>query len=114
MTDATSDSRADHFPIPLKVYCSFGAVAGIASFIDISYSGALLGNTGLRPEVGTRIQFYLHLKPPCASEASKPSELAGVVIRHSSDGFAVEFEESRDPVVREMLGAAAAIMAGGR
>ena len=114
MTDTTSDSRANRFPIPLKVYCSFGGVEGIASFIDISYSGALLGDTGLRPEVGTRIQFYLHLKPPCASEASKPSKLAGIVIRHSSDGFAVVFEESRDPVVREMLGAAAAIIAGQR
>jgi hypothetical protein len=111
MTDATSDRRADRFPIPLKVYYSFDRVEGIASLVNISYTGALLENTAMRPEIGTRIQLYLHLKPPCASEASKPSELAGIVIRHSSDGFGVVFEDNQDPDVRRVVDDAAALVA---
>jgi hypothetical protein len=111
MTDTTSDRRADRFPIPLKVYCSYERVEGVASLVNISYSGALLENTDMRPEIGTRIKLYLHLKPPRANEASKPSELAGIVIRHSSDGFAIVFEHYQDPDVRRVVDDAAALVA---
>ncbi len=111
MTDTTSGRRADRFPIPLKVYCSFEGVEGVASLINISYTGALLENTAMRPEVGTRIRLYLHLKPLSAFEASKPSELAGIVIRHSSDGFAIVFEHYQDPDVRRVVDDAASLVA---
>jgi len=53
----------------------------------------------------------MHLKPPRASEASKPSELIGIVNRHSSDGFAVAFEDNRDLDMRRMVDDAAALVA---
>ncbi len=110
MTDTTSDRRSDRFPIPLKVYCCFERVEGIASLVNISYTGVLLENTTMRPEIGTRITLYVHLKPPCGFEAEAPSELIGVVSRHSSDGFAVKFEDSHDPDLRQMVDNAAAIV----
>ena len=111
MTGATSGPRADRFPIPLKVYCSFERVEGIASLINISYTGVLLENTPMRPEIGTRIHLYVHLESPRANKASTPSELIGVVARHTSDGFAVNFEDTRDPEMRRMVDNAAGLLA---
>jgi len=110
MTDTTSDRRADRFPIPLKVYYSFERAEGIASLTNISYTGALLEDTALRPEIGTQIYLYVPLKPARASKTAAPSEVVGVVIRHSSDGFAIVFENSRDPEVRRVVDAAAALV----
>jgi hypothetical protein len=112
MTDATNDCRAERFSAPLKVYCSFERVEGIATLVNISYTGALLENTEMRPEIGTRVQLYVHLKPPRAIEPVAPSELTGVVTRHSSDGFAIQFKDSHDPDVRQMVDDAAALVTG--
>jgi hypothetical protein len=60
MTAAT-DKRADRFPVPLKVYYSYERVEGAASLTNISYTGALLENTPMRPEIGTCVQLYVHL-----------------------------------------------------
>ena len=114
MTNSTSNPRANRFPMPLQVYCSFELIEGFASLADISYTGALLGNTGMRPKIGTRVTLCMHLKPPRASEAVAPSELIGVASRHSADGFAVAFESSNDPDVRQMVDDAAAVVAARR
>ena len=111
MAETTKDPRADRFPTPLQVFCSFERVEGIATLVNISYTGALLENTGMRPEVGTPIKLYVYLKPPRAFEAVAPSELIGAVSRHGPDGFAVEFEDSHDPELRQMVDDAAAIVA---
>jgi hypothetical protein len=103
MSAKTNNQRADRFPTPLKVYCSFERVEGIATLINISYTGALLTDTEMRPEIGTRVQLYVHLKPPCAIEPVAPSALVGVVARHTSDGFAIMFEDDHDPDIREMV-----------
>jgi hypothetical protein len=39
-----------------------------------------------------------------------PSELIGVVARHSSDGFAIKFEDDLDPDVRQMVDNAAGVV----
>ena len=114
MTDATSDRRADRFPIPLKVYCSFERVEGAVTLVNISYTGALLGDTETRPEVGTRIDIYVCLEPSGALQSAPPTALIGVVVRHSSDGFAVKFENSHDPDLRRMVDDAAAILTASR
>jgi hypothetical protein len=114
MADTTNEPRADRFPTPLQVFCSFERVEGIATLVNISYTGALLENTKMRPEVGTAIKLYVYLKPPRAFEAVAPSELVGVVARHNPGGFAVEFEDSRDPELRQMVDDAAAIVAVSR
>jgi hypothetical protein len=113
MTAAT-DKRADRFPVPLKVYYSYERVEGAASLTNISYTGALLENTPMRPEIGTCVQLYVHLKPPCTIEPVAPSKLIGVVVRHSSNGFAVKFENSHDPDLRRMVDDAAAILTAER
>ena len=110
MTTTKNELRADRFPIPLKVCWSFERVEGFASLANISYTGALLENTGMRLEIGTRIKLYVYLEPPRAFKAAKPSELIGVVSRHSSDGFAVTFEDSHDLDMRRLVDDAAAIV----
>jgi len=111
MTTPTPKRRGDRVPAPLKVHCSFERVEGTATLINISYSGVLLQATALRPEIGTPITLYIFLRQPRAFEAELPSELAGVVIRHNSDGFAVAFEDSRNPDVRRVVDDAAAVVA---
>jgi len=111
VTDTTSDRRADRFPVPLRVLWSFERVEGTAALINISYTGALLENTEMRPVIGTPINLYLYLEPPRGSaEAEKPSELAGTVSRHSPDGFAVKFDNSYDPDLIEVVDHAAAVV----
>jgi hypothetical protein len=96
MTDTASDRRTFRFPPPLRVHCSFEKAEGTATLANISYSGALLQDTALQPGVGTPVTLYVFLKQPRAFKGELPSELASVVIRHSSDGFAVKFEEETD------------------
>ena len=111
MTNTARKRRTSRFRMPLQVYCSFEGMEGFASLSDISYTGALLENTGMRPKIGTRVTLCMHLKPPRASEAVAPSELIGVASRHSYDGFAVKFENGNDPDVRRMVDDAAAVVA---
>ena len=87
---------------------------GVGALTNISYSGALIEDTAVRPTIGTPIVLYMYLKPPRAFEAEVPSELPGMVVRHSSDGFAVKFEDSHDPDMRRMVDYAAAIVAVSR
>ncbi len=111
MTATTNRRRDDRIPIPLAVHYSFGRVEGVGELADISYSGALIEDTAMRPEIGTPIVLYVHLKPPCAFEAATPFELSGHVVRHSSAGFAVKYKDIVDPDVRRMIDDAAAIAA---
>ena len=114
MTDTTSDRPADRYPIPLKVYCSFERMEGAVTLVDISYTGALLGDAETQPEVGTRIDIYVCLESPGALQSARPAELIGVVVRHSSNGFAVKFENSHDPDLRRIVDDAAAILTASR
>ena len=114
MTTTTTKRRGDRFPAPLKVYCSFERVEGTATLVNISYSGVLLEHTTMRPEIGTPIKLYLYLKPPSAFTAAAPFELAGHVVRHSTNGFAIAYEDNLDPDVRRMVDDAAAILTAPR
>ncbi len=114
MTATTNETRDARILIRFQVYCSFERVEGTASLANISYTGALVEDTTVRPEIGARVKLYVHLKPPCAFEAETPFELTGVVARHTSNGFAVEFEDNHDPEVRRMVDDAVAIIAGPR
>jgi len=111
MTATTKKERGDRFPIPLEVYCSFERVEGTATLANISYTGALIKDIVIRPEIGTRIKLYVYLKPPGAFEAATPFVVTSVVSRHSSDGFAVKFEDNHDPELRRIVDDAAAIVA---
>ena len=78
----------------------------------LSYSGARIEDISTRPpEIGTLIVLCVYLIAPRGFEEVTPFKLTGYVVRHSSNGFAVEFEDNHDPDVRRMLDDAAAIVA---
>ncbi len=111
MTATTNKRRHDRTPMPLEVHFSYGRVEGVGEFANISYSGALIEDTAARPTIGTRVVLYVYLKPPRAFEAATPFGLSGHVVRHSSNGFAIEYKDIVDPDVRRMVDDAAAIVA---
>ena len=114
MTETTNRRHENRVLTSLKAYYSFGQVDGVGVLAGISYSGALIEGISTRPEIGTPIVLYLYLKPPDAFKAVSPFELAGHIVRHSSTGFAIEYEHNFDPNVRRMLSDAAAIVAAPR
>ncbi len=112
MTATTSKRRGDRVSIRLEAFYSYGRVEGDGVLANISYSGARIEDTTMRPEVGTLVTLYVHLKPPSAVEAPTPFKLAGHVVRHSSAGFAIEYKDKFDLDVRRMVDDAAAVVAG--
>jgi hypothetical protein len=110
MTATTNRRRDDRIPMPLEVHFSFSRVEGFGVLAEISYSGALIQGTAMRPKIGTRIVLYVHLNPPSAFEATPPFELAGHVVRHYSTGFAIEYKDNHDPDLRRMVDDAAALV----
>ena len=82
---------------------SAGRTEGAGILTDISYSGALIVEASLRPEVGDKLRLYVFVQPV------SPFELIGNVVRVTEGGFAIEYELS-DPEVRRLVDAAAAIV----
>ena len=78
--------------------------SGVGVLADISYSGAHLEETTVRPDVGTEIRIYVFLQPVF------PVEIAGQVVRHTENGFAIEYKDL-DPRVRRLVDDAAAVVA---
>ncbi len=111
MTATTNRRRDNRIPIRLEAFYSAGRVEGVGVLANISYSGALVEDTVMRPKIGTLVVLYVYLQPPSAFEAATPFELAGHVVRHSSNGFAIEYDDNLDPDVRRMVDDAAAIVA---
>ena len=114
MTETTNRSHKNRIPTTLKTYYSFDGVEGVGVLADVSYSGALIEGISTRPEIGTPIVLCVCLKSPLASGKVTAFELSGVVVRHSSTGFAVTYADDHKPDLRRLLDAAAAIMAGPR
>ncbi len=86
-------------------------MGGAGILANISYSGALIEDITMQPEIGTRVVLYVYLKPTSAFEATTPFKLTGHVVRHTPDGFAIEYKDNLDPDVRRMVDDAAAIVA---
>jgi hypothetical protein len=98
----------------LEAFFSEDLYEVIGTLTNISYSGALIEDTSMQPEVGTPCVLYLYLKPPGAFKAVSPFRLTGHVVRHTSTGFAIEYEDTFDPDVRRMVDDAAAILDASR
>ncbi len=113
MTEDTDRRRGNRISIHLAAHYSFGRVVEVGELANISYSGALIEGTTMRPEVGTLVTLYVSLEPPSPFEAATPFELAGHVVRHTTTGFAIEYKDL-DPEVRRMVDDAAAIVAAPR
>ena len=114
MTATTHQGRDDRIHIRLEAHCSVGRFEVVGVLTNISYSGALIEDTSMQPEIGTPIVLYLFLKPPGAFEAATPLKLTGHVARHNSTGFAIEYEHNFNSKVRRMVDDAAAIIAAPR
>ncbi len=115
MTETINKRHENRVPISLKAYYSFDRLDGFGVLADVSYSGALIEDISTRPpEIGTPIVLCVYVISPHGIEEVTPFELAGHVVRHSSTGFAVKYEDNHDPDVRRMLDDAAAIVAAPR
>ncbi len=79
------------------------SASGTAALMDISYSGALLGETSTKPGVGSLITLDVFVQPV------DPIELAGEVVRHTENGFAIEYKDVSEDV-RRLVDDAAAIL----
>ncbi len=79
------------------------SASGTAVLTDISYSGALLGETSTKPGVGSLITLYVFVQPV------DPIELAGEVVRHTENGFAIEYKDVNADVRRLVDDAAAVV-----
>ena len=114
MAETTNKRPDNRIPIRLAVVYSFGRIEGDGVLADISYSGALIEDANMEPEIGAPVVLYVYLKPPSAFEAATPFELVGHVTRHSSTGFAIEYKDDLDPDVRQMVDDAAALVTAPR
>ncbi len=77
--------------------------SGTGILQDISYSGAQIGEISKPPEIGSDITLYVFLQP------INPIELVGTVVRHTENGFAIEYKDV-NPEVRRLVDDAAAIV----
>ena len=111
MAETTSKQRDNRISIRLVALYDIGRMGASGRLANISYSGALIEDITMQPEIGTRVVLYVYLKPPSAFGAAPPFKLAGHVVRHISNGFAIEYEDNLDPDVCRMVDDAAAIMA---
>jgi hypothetical protein len=114
MAKTTERRRDNRISIRLEAHYSFGRVVEVGVLVNISYSGALIEDTTMQPEIGTPVTLHVYLEPSSAFEAVTPFEIAGHVVRHSPNGFAIEHDDNLDADVRRMVDDAAAIVAAPR
>ena len=80
---------------------SVGREEGTGILAEISHSGALLTQASVQPRLGSKIRVYVLL--------SEPFEVAGKVVRHVDDGFAIEYADV-SPELRRLIDDAAAVV----
>jgi hypothetical protein len=106
MSEFIERRRDPRFTLVLNAHYSSGPEEGIGVLSNISYSGALIEDTSVRPTVGTRVRVYVFVESSDPIAPASPYELVGRVVRHSRSGFAIEYEDP-DPEVRELVDEAA-------
>ncbi len=111
MTETTNRRPDKRILIRLEAFYSARRDEAVGMVANISYSGALIEDATVQPEIGTFVVLYVDLEPPSTFEAATPFELTGHVVRHSSAGFAIEYKDNLDRDVRRMVDDAAAIVA---
>jgi hypothetical protein len=102
--DKTTDKRSSvRVRARFDALYSSGQKEGAGVLADISYSGARIEDSSIRPELGTTVRIYVFVQPV------SPFELVGSVVRHSDTGFAIEYKDL-DSEVRRLVDDAAAIV----
>ena len=91
----------------LNAHYSSGPEEGIGVLANISNSGALIEDSSVQPTVGNRVRIYVFTEPVDPIAPASPYELVGRVVRHSSSGFAIQYDDS-DPEGRLLVEKAAA------
>jgi hypothetical protein len=99
--------RGDRVSTALNAHYSSGPKDGIGVLANISYSGALIEGSSVQPAVGSKVRIYVFTEPVDPIAPASPYELVGRVVRHSSSGFAIEYEDA-DPEVCQLVDQAAA------
>jgi hypothetical protein len=106
MSSYIEKRRDARFPVALNAHYSAGPEEGIGVLSNVSYSGALIEDSSVQPTVGVRVRVYVFVESADPIAPASPYELVGRVVRHSSSGFAIEYEDP-DPEVRELVDEAA-------
>jgi len=102
MTAYPEKRRDARFLTALNAHYSSGPEEGIGVLTNISNSGALIEDSSVQPTVGSRVRIYVFTEPADPIAPASPYELVGRVVRHSSSGFAIEYDDS-DPEVRQLV-----------
>ncbi len=103
MDPTTDKRRSGRVRARFDALYSSGQQEGAGVLADISYCGARIEDSSIRPELGTTVRIYVFIQPV------SPFELIGDVVRHSTGGFAIEYKDL-DPEVRRLVQEAAAIV----
>ncbi len=88
--------RSPRFVTKFDSLVSAAHEEGAGVLAEISYAGARLEGTSMRPPLGSRVTLYVFVQPV------SPFELSGHVVRHTDGGFAVTYELF-DPETRQLV-----------
>lgn len=96
--------RSPRFRTQFDSLISATSEEGAGTLAEISYAGARLEDTSMRPPLGTKVTLYIFVQPVL------PFEVQGQVTRHTDSGFAMTYELF-DPEIRSLVDDVAAIVA---
>ena len=88
MTEAHDRRRAPRIKTGLTTYFCSAREEGQAVLADISPVGALLERAESQPSIGAQVGISLFLP-----NISQRLQVSGRVVRHTEDGFAIEYEQ---------------------
>ena len=94
MSHKRSHPRAE---VDIVVLYASGTERGSGILASLSLSGALLETTSIQPPIGAAVEIRIRMP-----NDDKPLALAGIAVRHSASGFAIQFSKSAE-VVRQLL-----------
>ena len=96
--------RSPRFKTRFDSLISATSEEGAGVLAEISYAGARLEQTTMRPPHGSKVKLYVFVQPVA------PFELEGVVVRHTESGFALSYELV-DPELRRLVDDVGAVVA---
>jgi hypothetical protein len=88
MSDQPAIRRSPRIRTWFETHFSSQRQEGEGVLADISYTGARVEDTGIRPSIGALAILYV-----CLPDDPKPIQLEGRVARHTDAGFAIEYEK---------------------
>ena len=95
--------RTPRFRTRFDALVSGGAQEGAGTLAEISCCGARLEGASFQPALGSKLRLYVFLHPVA------PFELDGFVVRHTENGFAVDYDLF-DEEVRRLVDDVAALL----